>query len=136
MRGLLKMTVSAVAHTFGHVSYRCLSGRPPAPLGGRILTNPKDIFHHNMWYFCVVILHQMKFHFVIVAELEDKECLLKCRFNQLYSYLNLVSKTKALMYWTRACLCCCAAGIMFSGHQRRWKQPDKKQKRTPENRFH
>ncbi|XP_058247534.1 mRNA N(3)-methylcytidine methyltransferase METTL8 [Hemibagrus wyckioides] len=49
MRGLLKMTVSAVAHTFGHVPYRCLSGRPPAPLGGRILTNPKDIFHHNMW---------------------------------------------------------------------------------------
>ncbi|KAK3543749.1 hypothetical protein QTP70_027163 [Hemibagrus guttatus] len=62
MRRLLKMTVSAVAHTFGQVSYRCLSGRPPAPLGGRILTSPKDIFHHNMWYFCVVALHQVKDH--------------------------------------------------------------------------
>ncbi|MCJ8732611.1 hypothetical protein PDJAM_G00213250 [Pangasius djambal] len=49
MRGFLKMTVSAVVRGVGHVPCRCLSGRPPVPLGGRILTNPKDIFHHNMW---------------------------------------------------------------------------------------
>ncbi|XP_027020645.1 mRNA N(3)-methylcytidine methyltransferase METTL8 isoform X2 [Tachysurus fulvidraco] len=49
MRGLLKMTVSAVTRGFGHVHCRCLCGRPPAPLGGRILTNPEHIFHHNMW---------------------------------------------------------------------------------------
>ncbi|XP_053090065.1 mRNA N(3)-methylcytidine methyltransferase METTL8 isoform X3 [Pangasianodon hypophthalmus] len=49
MRRLLKMTVLAVVRGVGHVPCRCLGGRPPAPLGGRILTNPKDIFQHNMW---------------------------------------------------------------------------------------
>ncbi|TSM68894.1 Serine/threonine-protein kinase tousled-like 1 [Bagarius yarrelli] len=48
MRGLLKMVV-AVTCGVGHTPSRCLCGRPPAPLGGRILTNPKDIFQHNMW---------------------------------------------------------------------------------------
>ncbi|KAI7809079.1 mRNA N(3)-methylcytidine methyltransferase METTL8 [Triplophysa rosa] len=46
MRTVLKLTVRAV---------RCIpsrlysGGRPPAPLGGRILTNPDDVFQHNMW---------------------------------------------------------------------------------------
>ncbi|XP_048048741.1 mRNA N(3)-methylcytidine methyltransferase METTL8 isoform X1 [Megalobrama amblycephala] len=43
MRIFLKLTVRAV-------SCRLYSGgRPPAPLGGRILTHPEDIFQHNMW---------------------------------------------------------------------------------------
>ncbi|XP_017325781.1 mRNA N(3)-methylcytidine methyltransferase METTL8 [Ictalurus punctatus] len=49
MRRLLKMTVLAVSRGVGHFPCRCLSSRPPAPLGGRILTDPKDIFQHNMW---------------------------------------------------------------------------------------
>lgn len=53
----MKMIVSAVVRGVGYVSFRCLSGRPPAPLGGRILTNPKDIFQHNMWYVYVAMLH-------------------------------------------------------------------------------
>lgn len=57
MRGLLQMTVSVVVRSVERVSCRCLSGRPPAPLGGRILNDHKDIFQHNMWYFCVVTLH-------------------------------------------------------------------------------
>ncbi|XP_054643583.1 mRNA N(3)-methylcytidine methyltransferase METTL8 isoform X2 [Dunckerocampus dactyliophorus] len=28
---------------------KCTEGRPSAPLGSRILTNPDDIFKHNMW---------------------------------------------------------------------------------------
>uniref|UniRef100_A0A3B4AA12 tRNA N(3)-cytidine methyltransferase n=1 Tax=Periophthalmus magnuspinnatus TaxID=409849 RepID=A0A3B4AA12_9GOBI len=33
------------------VSFRphCTSNRPAAPLGSRILTNPNDVFKHNMW---------------------------------------------------------------------------------------
>nr|XP_057938080.1 mRNA N(3)-methylcytidine methyltransferase METTL8 [Doryrhamphus excisus] len=29
--------------------FKCTEGRPSAPLGSRILTNPDDIFQHNMW---------------------------------------------------------------------------------------
>ncbi|XP_050974906.1 mRNA N(3)-methylcytidine methyltransferase METTL8 isoform X2 [Labeo rohita] len=46
MRGFLKLTVRAVSC----IPRRLYSGgRPPAPLGGRILTNPDEIFQHNMW---------------------------------------------------------------------------------------
>uniref|UniRef100_A0A8C0YN86 tRNA N(3)-cytidine methyltransferase n=1 Tax=Cyprinus carpio carpio TaxID=630221 RepID=A0A8C0YN86_CYPCA len=46
MRGFLTLTVRAVSR----VPRRPLSGgRPPAPLGARVLTNPEDIFQHNMW---------------------------------------------------------------------------------------
>ncbi|XP_072541960.1 tRNA N(3)-methylcytidine methyltransferase METTL8, mitochondrial [Salminus brasiliensis] len=49
MRGLWKLTVSAIGHAVRHIPYRLHSGRPPAPLGARILTNPDDIFQYNMW---------------------------------------------------------------------------------------
>ncbi|XP_066497339.1 mRNA N(3)-methylcytidine methyltransferase METTL8 [Hoplias malabaricus] len=49
MRELLKLTVTAVVHGVKHIPYRLYSGKPPAPLGARILTNPDDIFQHNMW---------------------------------------------------------------------------------------
>ncbi|XP_036422127.1 mRNA N(3)-methylcytidine methyltransferase METTL8 [Colossoma macropomum] len=49
MRGLWKLTVTAVARGVRHIPFRLHSGRPPAPLGARILTNPDDIFQHNMW---------------------------------------------------------------------------------------
>ncbi|XP_062861541.1 mRNA N(3)-methylcytidine methyltransferase METTL8 [Trichomycterus rosablanca] len=49
MRGKLKLMVSAVFHGVGHGTCRLYSGRPPAPLGARILTNHDDIFQHNMW---------------------------------------------------------------------------------------
>ncbi|ROI15931.1 Methyltransferase-like protein [Anabarilius grahami] len=43
---LFKLTVRAVSC----IPCRLYSGgRPPAPLGGRILTHPEDIFQHNMW---------------------------------------------------------------------------------------
>uniref|UniRef100_A0A673LUA3 tRNA N(3)-cytidine methyltransferase n=1 Tax=Sinocyclocheilus rhinocerous TaxID=307959 RepID=A0A673LUA3_9TELE len=46
MRGFLKLAVRAVSC----IPRRPFSGgRPPAPLGGRILTDPEDIFQHNMW---------------------------------------------------------------------------------------
>ncbi|XP_077072829.1 tRNA N(3)-cytidine methyltransferase METTL8, mitochondrial [Siphateles boraxobius] len=41
MRKFVKVTVCAVRLYSG--------GRPPVPLGGRILTDPDDIFQHNMW---------------------------------------------------------------------------------------
>ncbi|XP_051566316.1 tRNA N(3)-methylcytidine methyltransferase METTL2-like [Myxocyprinus asiaticus] len=46
MRGVLKLTVRVVSCI--HCRLYC-GRRPPAPLGGRILTNPDDIFQHNMW---------------------------------------------------------------------------------------
>ncbi|XP_049340513.1 mRNA N(3)-methylcytidine methyltransferase METTL8 [Astyanax mexicanus] len=49
MRGLWKLTVSAVGHGVRCVPFRLHSGRPPAPLGARILTNPDDVLQHNMW---------------------------------------------------------------------------------------
>lgn len=46
MRIVLRRTVCAVRR----IPRRLYSeGRPPAPLGARILTNPDDIFQHNMW---------------------------------------------------------------------------------------
>uniref|UniRef100_A0A3B1K3N0 Methyltransferase 8, methylcytidine n=1 Tax=Astyanax mexicanus TaxID=7994 RepID=A0A3B1K3N0_ASTMX len=56
MRGLWKLTVSAVGHGVRCVPFRLHSGRPPAPLGARILTNPDDVCKHNMWYFCALML--------------------------------------------------------------------------------
>ncbi|XP_026877686.2 mRNA N(3)-methylcytidine methyltransferase METTL8 [Electrophorus electricus] len=49
MRRLLKFTASAVIHRVGCIPCRLQSGSPPAPLGARILTNPDDVFQHNMW---------------------------------------------------------------------------------------
>ncbi|XP_018927350.1 mRNA N(3)-methylcytidine methyltransferase METTL8 isoform X2 [Cyprinus carpio] len=52
MRGFLTLTVRAVSRVprVPRVPRRPLSGgRPPAPLGARVLTNPEDIFQHNMW---------------------------------------------------------------------------------------
>ncbi|XP_076858877.1 tRNA N(3)-cytidine methyltransferase METTL8, mitochondrial isoform X2 [Brachyhypopomus gauderio] len=49
MREMLKFTALAVVHGVRHIPCRFQSGRPPAPLGARILTNPDDIFQHNMW---------------------------------------------------------------------------------------
>ncbi|XP_016131771.1 tRNA N(3)-methylcytidine methyltransferase METTL8, mitochondrial [Sinocyclocheilus grahami] len=45
MRGLLKLAARAVSRPLS-------GGRPPAPLGGRVLTAPEDIFQHNMWVGC------------------------------------------------------------------------------------
>ncbi|XP_041721206.1 mRNA N(3)-methylcytidine methyltransferase METTL8 isoform X2 [Coregonus clupeaformis] len=51
MRGLRHLSLASVAMVWGRVPCRLNSrgGRPPAPLGARILTNSEDIFQHNMW---------------------------------------------------------------------------------------
>ncbi|CAJ1079372.1 hypothetical protein PFLUV_G00144890 [Xyrichtys novacula] len=44
-------SVAKLAKVFSRLSWRLKStgGRPSAPLGSRILTNPDDTFKHNMW---------------------------------------------------------------------------------------
>nr|XP_046217217.1 tRNA N(3)-methylcytidine methyltransferase METTL2-like isoform X4 [Oncorhynchus gorbuscha] len=51
MRGLRRLSLASVAMVWGRVPCRLNSrgGQPPAPLGARILTNPEDVFQHNMW---------------------------------------------------------------------------------------
>ncbi|XP_064832073.1 tRNA N(3)-methylcytidine methyltransferase METTL2-like isoform X2 [Oncorhynchus masou masou] len=51
MRGLRRLSQASVAMVWGRVPCRLNSrgGQPPAPLGARILTNPEDVFQHNMW---------------------------------------------------------------------------------------
>uniref|UniRef100_A0A8C7KZ19 tRNA N(3)-cytidine methyltransferase n=1 Tax=Oncorhynchus kisutch TaxID=8019 RepID=A0A8C7KZ19_ONCKI len=51
MRGLRRLSLASVAMVLGRVPCRLKSrgGQPPAPLGARILTNPEDVFQHNMW---------------------------------------------------------------------------------------
>ncbi|XP_071330709.1 tRNA N(3)-methylcytidine methyltransferase METTL8, mitochondrial isoform X2 [Trachinotus anak] len=51
MHKLRSLSVAKVAKVFSRLSTRLKStgGRPSAPLGSRILTNPDDIFKHNMW---------------------------------------------------------------------------------------
>ncbi|XP_056320909.1 mRNA N(3)-methylcytidine methyltransferase METTL8 [Danio aesculapii] len=46
MRGLVKLAARAVSFI---PCRQCGGGRPPAPLGGRVLSNPDDVFKHNMW---------------------------------------------------------------------------------------
>ncbi|XP_060944395.1 mRNA N(3)-methylcytidine methyltransferase METTL8 [Limanda limanda] len=51
MHSLRRITAASLAKVFRRLSTRrnCTGGRPSAPLGSRILTNPDDIFKHNMW---------------------------------------------------------------------------------------
>nr|XP_046261209.1 mRNA N(3)-methylcytidine methyltransferase METTL8 isoform X1 [Scatophagus argus]XP_046261210.1 mRNA N(3)-methylcytidine methyltransferase METTL8 isoform X1 [Scatophagus argus] len=51
MHKLWSSSVARLAPVFIRLSSRLKStgGRPSAPLGSRILTNPDDIFKHNMW---------------------------------------------------------------------------------------
>ncbi|XP_026232728.1 mRNA N(3)-methylcytidine methyltransferase METTL8 isoform X2 [Anabas testudineus] len=51
MPKLSRFSVAKLAKVFGGLSTRLKStgGRPSAPLGSRFLTNPDDIFKHNMW---------------------------------------------------------------------------------------
>ncbi|XP_029315371.1 tRNA N(3)-cytidine methyltransferase METTL8, mitochondrial [Cottoperca gobio] len=51
MHTLRNFSVAKLAKVFSRLSSRPKStgGRPSAPLGSRILTNPDDIFKHNMW---------------------------------------------------------------------------------------
>uniref|UniRef100_A0A3P8TXI0 tRNA N(3)-cytidine methyltransferase n=1 Tax=Amphiprion percula TaxID=161767 RepID=A0A3P8TXI0_AMPPE len=51
MHKLQSFSVAKLATDFLRLSMRLKSsgGRPSAPLGSRILTNPDDIFKHNMW---------------------------------------------------------------------------------------
>ncbi|XP_045910354.1 mRNA N(3)-methylcytidine methyltransferase METTL8 isoform X4 [Micropterus dolomieu] len=51
MHKLRSFSVAKLAKVLSRVSPRLKStgGRPSAPLGSRILTNPDDIFKHNMW---------------------------------------------------------------------------------------
>ncbi|GLD67535.1 methyltransferase-like protein 8 isoform X1 [Lates japonicus] len=51
MHKLQSISVATLAKVFSRLSTRLKSsgGRPSAPLGSRILTNPDDIFKHNMW---------------------------------------------------------------------------------------
>ncbi|XP_040912434.1 mRNA N(3)-methylcytidine methyltransferase METTL8 [Toxotes jaculatrix] len=51
MHKLRSLSVANLAKVFCRLSTRLKStgGRPSAPLGSRILTNPDDIFKHNMW---------------------------------------------------------------------------------------
>ncbi|XP_056244814.1 mRNA N(3)-methylcytidine methyltransferase METTL8 [Seriola aureovittata] len=51
MHKLRSLSVAKVAKVFSRLSTRLknTAGRPSAPLGSRILTNPDDIFKHNMW---------------------------------------------------------------------------------------
>lgn len=54
MRWLCRVTLATLAQG-GHCCSRSprrlwsSSGRPPVPLGGRVLTNPDCVFQHNMW---------------------------------------------------------------------------------------
>ncbi|XP_074515424.1 tRNA N(3)-cytidine methyltransferase METTL8, mitochondrial [Sebastes fasciatus] len=51
MHKLRSFSVAKLAEGFSRLSSKLKStgGRPSAPLGSRILTNPDDIFKHNMW---------------------------------------------------------------------------------------
>ncbi|XP_037646190.1 mRNA N(3)-methylcytidine methyltransferase METTL8 [Sebastes umbrosus] len=51
MHKLRSFSVAKLAKAFSRLSSKLKStgGRPSAPLGSRILTNPDDIFKHNMW---------------------------------------------------------------------------------------
>lgn len=51
MHKLRSFSVAMLAKVFSRLSSRLKStgGRPSAPLGSRILTNPDDLFKHNMW---------------------------------------------------------------------------------------
>ncbi|XP_047457175.1 mRNA N(3)-methylcytidine methyltransferase METTL8 [Mugil cephalus] len=51
MHKLQRLSVAKLATVFLKLSVRLKSstGRPSVPLGARLLTNPDDIFKHNMW---------------------------------------------------------------------------------------
>ncbi|XP_071378883.1 tRNA N(3)-methylcytidine methyltransferase METTL8, mitochondrial [Centroberyx affinis] len=51
MHTLRSLSPAIVAQVFSRLSMRLNSsgGRPSAPLGSRLLTDPEDIFKHNMW---------------------------------------------------------------------------------------
>ncbi|XP_015214324.2 tRNA N(3)-methylcytidine methyltransferase METTL8, mitochondrial [Lepisosteus oculatus] len=48
MRGVCGLFLSLWKKTGTHCRRR-ITSRPPVPLGGRILTNPDDVFQHNTW---------------------------------------------------------------------------------------
>lgn len=59
MHTLRSSSVATLAKAVCKLSPRLKStaGRPSAPLGSRFLTNPDDVFKHNMWsVMCISVL--------------------------------------------------------------------------------
>ncbi|XP_061827619.1 tRNA N(3)-methylcytidine methyltransferase METTL8, mitochondrial [Nerophis lumbriciformis] len=85
LRHLCLATVAKVS-----TRLKCTEGRPCAPLGSRILTNPDDIFKHNMW------------DHVQWTEEEVKNAQLKAKENssvQIPSWEQGTFDTEACHYW-------------------------------------
>lgn len=93
MRGLRRLSLASVAMVWGRVPCRLNSrgGQPPAPLGARILTNPEDVFQHNMWYAFAHLLFWFNATFNVKSEVDNMLCqrAQQCILDQAYSMFML-----------------------------------------------